>query len=96
MAMLPQEKSAVLQMVIKLKSTQSLEKGAKGVPFQTTADEERTGTGSKQFLEYIVLQRMILEGNEKPWMIWGTTQETKAEDIFEEEKLNRSTSMGSV
>ena len=36
----------------------------------------------KEMLEYLVLQRRILDGKEGPWKVWGTTEETQADDIL--------------
>lgn len=31
--------------------------------------------------EYVVLQTMLIEGEEQPWKIWGFAEETKVEDL---------------
>jgi len=31
--------------------------------------------------EYVVLQTMLVEGEEQPWKIWGFAEETKAQDL---------------
>ena len=32
--------------------------------------------------EYVVLQRMMLEGKEGKWKVWGTIEESKVEDVL--------------
>lgn len=35
----------------------------------------------KLVAEYVVLQTMLIEGEEQPWKIWGFAEETKVEDL---------------
>lgn len=35
----------------------------------------------KIVVEYVVLQTMLIEGEEQPWKIWGFVGETKVEDL---------------
>lgn len=69
------EKSALYQVVVKIKSIQSLEK----TPASGLASD---ATEKKRMVEYVVLQRMMLRGQEGNWKIWGTTEETKLEDVL--------------
>lgn len=85
MGMLPTAKSAIYQVVVKMKSVQSLERKIKGTGGREEAVVKGPGDGQKSMVEYLVLQRMILEGKEQPWMVWGTTQESKVEDVLREE-----------
>lgn len=40
------------------------------------------GTGeAKDVKEYLVIQRRMLQGNEGPWVVWGTTGESDITDI---------------
>ena len=83
--------SAIMQVVLRLKSIQSLQKIIKG-----TGGKEDTivdGPGKKELVEFMVLQKMILEGHEEPWMVWGTTQESKAEDVLGEKSPTGSPAM---
>lgn len=69
------EKSALYQVVVKIKSVQSLEKTrANGLASDTTQ--------GKKMVEYVVLQRMMLRGAEEKWKIWGTIEESKVEDVL--------------
>lgn len=36
----------------------------------------------KKMVEYVVLQRMMLMGEEGKWKIWGTIEESKVEDVL--------------
>lgn len=68
------EESAIYQVVVKLKSTQSLAQiPANGLT--TNMTEER------KVVEYVVLQRIMLNGKEGKWKIWGTIEESK-EDVL--------------
>ena len=69
------EKSAVYQVVVKIKSIQSLEK----TPANGLAGD---ATEKKKMVEYVVLQKMMLKGQEGTWKIWGTIEETKVEDVL--------------
>lgn len=68
------------QAVVRLQSKQKLARiilGAKG-------KEEAVvkGTGEiKDVKEYLVIQRRMLQGNEGPWVVWGTTGESDITDI---------------
>lgn len=69
------EESAVYQVVVRLESIQSLEKiPANGLTSDTTEE--------KKVVEYLVLQRIMLNGNEGKWKVWGTMEESKAEDVL--------------
>ena len=69
------EKSALYQVVVRIKSMQSLEKTpANGLASDTTE--------KKKTVEYVVLQRMLLRGKEGDWKIWGTVGESKVEDVL--------------
>ena len=73
-----------MQVVIRLRSIQSLERIQKGVAGQEDMIIGGSGEGRK-LVEFIVLQRMMIEGEERPWMVWGTTQESKVADVLGEE-----------
>ena len=73
--MLPVKGVGLRQVVVRLRSRQSLARiiGRRG-PDQDAVVE---GTGEeKKVQEYLVLQRRIWKGKEQPWMVWGTTQES--------------------
>lgn len=74
-------------MVVKLKSIQSLEKFIKDKDGKEVKAVEGSGGQQTKLLEYIVLQKMILQRIEKPWMVWGTVPESKVEDVLGEESM---------
>jgi len=87
-AVLPEDKSAIMQVVVRLSSTQSLEtilKGVGGREDTVTKGTQGTQDGKQDLVEYLVLQKLILRGTEKPWMVWGTTQESQVGQVLGEE-----------
>lgn len=91
-AMLPDmPNSAVYQVVVKLKSEQTLERIRRAEDGGADIVTKGPGNEPKQMVEYLVLQRMTLEGKENPWMIWGTTEETKVEDVLDESRISSTT-----
>ena len=69
------ESSALYQVVVKIKSLQSLVK----VPANGSASDTRV---EKKVEEYLVLQKMMLRGKEGMWRVWGTIEESKVEDVL--------------
>jgi protein MBA1 len=67
---LPIDGAGIRQAVVRVQSTQSLAR--------FTADGKAIpGTGNERDLkEYVVIQKMMWDGKEGPWIIWGTTEET--------------------
>ena len=92
--MLQQKKSVIMQSVVRLRSIQSLRKFIKGVGGQEHAITKGSENEQKRIVEYVVLQKTIIEGEENPWMFWGTTQESKLENVLGEENPAGSPSMG--
>ena len=41
----------------------------------------------KKTVEYVVLQKMMLRGEEGKWKIWGTIEESKVEDVLGDDAL---------
>lgn len=68
------EKSAIYQVVIKLRSMQSLEKIPANGSLSGTTEE-------REVVEYLVLQKIMLNGREEKFKIWGTVEESK-EDVL--------------
>ena len=64
--------SHVRQAICKIESTQSL---------QTPEKDGRRGVQVKHFSEYVVIQQMNIEGQDGPWMIWGTVQPSSDNEI---------------
>ena len=77
---LPRNNSALRQAVVRIRSLQGL------VRLKRNATGERKAVDGpenpREILEYLVLQRRILDGKEGPWKIWGTTEETHSEEIL--------------
>lgn len=57
------------QSIVKIKSRQVFDKG------------DGNGEKTVDVTEYVVIQRLYGEGNEKKWMIWGTVQPSTKEEI---------------
>ncbi len=85
MGKLPMDESVIMQVVVKVKSIQSLQKFMQGVGPKEDIVIWGPGDGPKTLVEYVVLQRMMIKGGERNWMIWGTTQESRVEDVLGEE-----------
>lgn len=74
-AVLPYKGAALRQVVVRLRSRQSLTRtvsnglGRKEKPIREEEQE-------KDVSEYLVLQRRIMKDREEPWMVWGTTEES--------------------
>ena len=66
------------QVVVKIKSIQSLDRTPETVIASDAIKEKKT-------VEYLVLQRMMLTGIEEKWKIWGTTDESKIKDVLEDD-----------
>ena len=81
---LPFDESAIYQVVVKVKSMQSLEKMIRepGKKSDVVSDEEKGVP--KRVTEYVVLQKSLLRGHEVPWKIWGMTEENKSENVLRE------------
>ncbi|KAI9769428.1 MAG: hypothetical protein M1840_004130 [Geoglossum simile] len=73
---LPIDGAGIRQAVVRVQSTQSLAR--------YTADGKVVpGTGNERDLkEYVVIQKMMWDGKEGPWIIWGTTEETRRVSPF--------------
>lgn len=76
MAMLPYKGAALRQVIVRMRSRQSLARMvSKGNNNSGTLVQ---GTGEEvEVSEYLVLQRRMLRNEEGPWLIWGTTSETE-------------------
>lgn len=94
MGRLPSDESVMMQVVVKVKSTQSLQKFTQSVGGKEDTVIPGPEEGPKTLVEYVVLQRMMIEGEEKKWMIWGTMQESKVEDVIGEENPVGSPAIG--
>jgi hypothetical protein len=70
-APIPFGKSAwIRQCVVRIKSTQTLDRGL------------GLGPESKTIEEYVVIQKLALDGEEQPWKMWGTVQPSSAQEII--------------
>lgn len=66
----------IRQVIVKIRSEQTLDRGD-GKPPET-----------KDIDEYVIIQKMRIDGVEDKWMIWGTTSPSTPEQI---EELFRAT-----
>ena len=74
------ESSALYQVVVKIRSLQTLER----MPAKDLAGNARE---TKKMIEYLVLQRTMLKGKEGEWKIWGTAEESKVEEALGDDAL---------
>lgn len=80
-SMLQVKDAAVRQVVVRIKSTQSLVKIQRHP--QTKEEITVRGTDSEQMIdEYLVMQRRIWKGQEERWRIWGTVQEANVNELL--------------
>lgn len=76
-ATLPVDDAGVRQAVVRICSRQRLSRYKADGSLVAGTGEER------DVMEYVVIQRMLWEGKENDWMVWGTTEETTLEAIEE-------------
>ncbi|ELR03218.1 hypothetical protein VC83_02341 [Pseudogymnoascus destructans] len=76
-ARLPVDDAGVRQAVVRICSRQRLSRYKADGSLVAGTGEER------DVMEYVVIQRMLWEGKENDWMVWGTTEETTLEAIEE-------------
>lgn len=81
MTKLPLEKSALRQLVFRIKSVQTLARVPSGLGQESDTDRQPANT-PRRLVEYLVLQKRIFKGNEGPWKVWGTINETGVRDAF--------------
>lgn len=74
------ESSALYQVVVKIRSLQTLER----MPAKDLAGNARE---TKKMIEYLVLQRTMLKGKEGEWKIWGTAEESKVDEALGDDAL---------
>lgn len=78
---LPVKDSALRQVAVRIRSKQSLAKiipATKGQPETVVEGTDK----EKNVDEYVVIQRRIIKGKEDQWMVWGTTQETRVDEVL--------------
>ncbi|KAL8659691.1 MAG: hypothetical protein Q9226_000316 [Calogaya cf. arnoldii] len=78
---LPYKGSAIRQVVVRMRSRQSLARMVSRGPGRPDAQIQGTGE-EKDVTEYLVLQRRIWKEIEEPWMVWGTTDETDPDTVL--------------
>lgn len=79
--MLQVKDAGIRQVVVRIKSSQSLVK----IKRDPHTQEEATvpGTDNEKIVdEYLVIQRRIWKGQEERWRIWGTTQEVDVNKLL--------------
>lgn len=68
---------AIRQTVVRIDSRQKLSRYR---PDGTLIE----GSGKeKDILEYVVIQKMTVDGKEREWQVWGTTGETTLQQVRE-------------
>lgn len=77
--MLPFDESIIRQVIVRIKSVQSI---ATYLPKRRGEEERVEGGEEKNMVEYLVLQKRILKGEEGPWLVWGTVEETDPDEIL--------------
>lgn len=89
------EKVGIRQAVVKIVSLQRLQRGEQrssrfysqgtkgGNEFWSLEQEDVEWEPEREKIvtEYVVLQTMLIEGEERPWKIWGFAEETKVENL---------------
>lgn len=80
-SMLQVKEAAVRQVVVKIKSVQSLVKNKR---HPQNKEEVIVGDieSGRIINEYLVVQRRIWKGQEERWRIWGTIQEPDVNEIL--------------
>ena len=77
---LPRSESAIRQAVVKIRSKQRV------LRFElagTSKGEMVEGTDKwANVVEYMVIQRRIIDGLEEPWKVWGTAEETPYHEVL--------------
>ena len=77
--------SALYQVVVQIKSVQSLKEISKGRNAEKDTVVEDSKGKQNGVVEYLVMQKMMLRGREGSWKIWGTTEETDVKDVWKEQ-----------
>ena len=77
--------SALYQVVVQIKSVQSLKGISKGRNAEKDTVVEDSKGKQNGVVEYLVMQKMMLRGREGSWKIWGTTEETDVKDVWKEQ-----------
>lgn len=67
------QNTVIRQVVVRIRSRQSVMRLKKSK--HDIGTEGETERKSRDLTEYVVLQRMYMDGKERPWMIWGTVEE---------------------
>ncbi|KAL2042921.1 hypothetical protein N7G274_003979 [Stereocaulon virgatum] len=73
--------SALYQVVVQIRSLQSLRSILKGHNGSQETVMKDSNDRQHEVLEYLVMQKMMLNGNESSWKIWGMTEETRSREL---------------
>ncbi|RMZ90348.1 hypothetical protein DV736_g2438, partial [Chaetothyriales sp. CBS 134916] len=63
------QNSYLRQVTVRIRSRQVFDKG------------DGNGTQAKDLTEYVVIQSMSLDGEQRPWMFWGTVDPLQLQDV---------------
>lgn len=73
--------SALYQVVVRIRSLQSLKRNLKGQNGKEETVMEDSDDQQNEVVEYLVMQKMMLNGDESSWKIWGMT-ETRPREVW--------------
>lgn len=88
--------SALYQVVVQIKSIQSLKGISKGRNAEKDTVVEDSKGKQNEVVEYLVMQKMMFRGREGSWKIWGTTEETDVKDVWKEQSSKPKASSPAV
>ena len=74
--------SALYQVVVRIRSLQSLKRNLKGQNGKEETVMEDSNDQQNEVVEYLVMQKMMLNGDESSWKIWGMTEETRPREVW--------------
>ncbi|KAL9054929.1 MAG: hypothetical protein Q9162_003870 [Coniocarpon cinnabarinum] len=73
------EQNLMRQAVVRIQSVQRLTKEEDFLGKERTLEPVHGQVAEKEVIEYIVIQKRVLQSVEEPWKFWGTTQPTTME-----------------
>jgi protein MBA1 len=79
------KQTTIQQVCVRMQSLQSLKKVKRVKQGKETIEvlEEGSSAEPKEVVEYLVVQRLCKRGKMGPWMVWGTTTESNAEEVLQ-------------
>ncbi|KAI4798264.1 hypothetical protein E4T44_11782 [Aureobasidium sp. EXF-8845] len=79
------KQTTIQQVCVRMQSLQSLKKVKRVKQGKETVEvlEEGSSAEPKEVVEYLVVQRLCKRGKMGPWMVWGTTTESNADEVLQ-------------